>query len=838
MPQSTAAKYLQARKNHFWQWEEGFTVISIPNGSTIAYRQSITTILASLSGQGLPRFGSLLLTIIALNPNGKEALQEIHTILLRVPNLATTSINNALKFLTLLTEVPDTYKSGKRKLLLLRAVFDNSHGILSLDDSTDVVQFIKQSQPSPKDTLSTGLEADVEQDLKTIYVLGSRFNSVDDILQKIAQLPAIKEDLLLEREVDVKPENLVDALIADQRTERVGSLITTLWSGLNLPFHSRVPSQQALGGASDITTKGRLDQLLISEHANEEIVFLSRLANNEVLYLNREAPPTSNTMKRILLIDVSLKNWGTPKSISLATALAISLHPKTDIQCEAFAVGDSVQAMNIHSLDGLIDSLQIVEATLDCSAGIQKFFSLHPPSKNKEIFVLTERKGLERVAMQRVLNEFGEYIRYWILNDVTGAVDIYKHSKKSKRHVQHLELPLEKLWNQNRKRASAEPTTSDGNYPILLKQSQNSLGVRTTHNGEIFHLAKDKSLLRRYHQSTKLSKGWEIFYEKIPMFAEDDFEVGVLKNGDYVVLTFHRGKKEVMLLNMKTGVEKRINFNHRTSKRGQSFIFHDERFLFMSNHGSWNIDMEGNVTKVSESMQAQFAAREREIKQLTEQHSQTTGVFKNIKRVGINKDDSLMFNTHELTLGVNAHIKLKNNSQVAMDCRAKQASENYFEFNDGSHVTVDPLGLILLQSSDKTIPPIYIPSVLNSSLGVATRNEFAGNPYYYKEQLFEIMLMSHGEEPLAVIKTIRELTRTGLHKAKELATTAPCNLLYFFTGEEAKHAKDMLENAGAKVKIIPKDPAQTQLETISTTGFYDKHINEYISIIRMNGTTN
>lgn len=838
MPQSsTATTYLQALEGHFWQWEEDFTVVSIPNGSTIAYRQSIAAILKSLSGQGLPRFGSLLLAIVAMNPHGKKSLAEITTILQRVPNLAPTSINSALEFLTLLAEVPDTYKAGKRKILLLRTIFDKCHRILSLENSKDVAQLIKHSRPSPKDPLSTNLEDEVEQDLKTLYLLNSTFKNVDDILQKIAQLPAMQDELLLEKEVDTKPKNLIDEIIADQRTESVGVLITTIWSGLNLPFHSRVPSQQALGGASDITTKGRLDQLLISEHANEDILFLSRLANNEVLYLNREAPPTSNTMKRVLLVDVSLKNWGTPKTIAFSTVLAIALHPKTDIPCEAFAVGNSAQPMNVHSLDGLIDSLQIVEATLDCSAGIQKFFKLNPPSKNREIFVLTERTGAEGTAVQQVLNEFGERIRYSILVDASGTLDVYKHSKKSKRHIQHIELPIEKLWSQPRKRKPKELTQSTTNHPILLKQSRSFLGVRSTQNGEVFLLTKKKSLLRRYHQSSKVAKGWEIFYECIPMFTGDDFEIGLLRNGDYVILTFYRGRKELTLLNMRTKEEKKIDFRQWASKHRQGFIFHDEQFFYMSNDRELSISMDGNIRQHNTSMKAQFDARNREIKHLTETYSQTTGVFKNVKKAGINKSGNLMFNTHELTLDSNAHIRLRSNSNTTIEHSAAPVSENCFEFEDGSRATIDPLGIIVLQSSDETVLPIYIPSVLNSSLGVATMQEFAGNPYYCKEQLFEILLIETGKEPLSVIKAIRTLTEIGLSHAKELTNNTPCNVLYFFTETEADHAKNVLLNAGAEIKIIPKDPAYRTPTTISTTAFYQKYINDYISTVQMNGTT-
>ena len=57
-------------------------------------------------------------------------------------------------------------------------------------------------------------------------------------------------------------------------------------------------------------------------------VLMSRLANNESLFHHREVPPADNHYSRIILLDTTLKNWGTIKTISFATMLAIANHPK------------------------------------------------------------------------------------------------------------------------------------------------------------------------------------------------------------------------------------------------------------------------------------------------------------------------------------------------------------------------------------------------------------------------------------------------------------------------------------------------------------------------------
>jgi hypothetical protein len=41
------------------------------------------------------------------------------------------------------------------------------------------------------------------------------------------------------------------------------------------------PGEQPIGGVSDITNKGDLHRMLLSEYANEDEVFMNRIANNE-----------------------------------------------------------------------------------------------------------------------------------------------------------------------------------------------------------------------------------------------------------------------------------------------------------------------------------------------------------------------------------------------------------------------------------------------------------------------------------------------------------------------------------------------------------------------------
>lgn len=66
---------------------------------------------------------------------------------------------------------------------------------------------------------------------------------------------------------------------------------------------------------------------------------------------------------------------------------------------------------------------------------------------------------------------------------------------------------------------------------------------------------------------------------------------------------------------------------------------------------------------------------------------------------------------------------------------------------------------------------------------------------------FDVVLMSAGQNKIAVIKAIRELTGLGLKEAKELAESAPKNLKEGVSKDEAETVKGKLVEAGATVEV-------------------------------------
>jgi len=66
---------------------------------------------------------------------------------------------------------------------------------------------------------------------------------------------------------------------------------------------------------------------------------------------------------------------------------------------------------------------------------------------------------------------------------------------------------------------------------------------------------------------------------------------------------------------------------------------------------------------------------------------------------------------------------------------------------------------------------------------------------------FTVMLTSHGEKKIEVIKEVRALTGLGLKEAKELVEGSPKAVKEGVSKDEAEKVKAQLEKAGAKVEL-------------------------------------
>lgn len=744
-----ANDYFQTFEDYFWEWVDGGEVIAMPSGVTIAYRDYVREVLDYLKVQGLPPFGSLLLVLIATNSNGLHTLLtgfDVFTSTLKAKHVSAAGIaqvERALPFLRLLSQVPNEYKQGMKRILLLQTLFRDCHNGVSAKNAHKLTDAFQGRDMEKRFWYKQPFnEKHLYKEFKTLILLAEKFPTVEVLLEAMANVPQTPAVPVVEEKEEVPtaaPKDFVEQLIENDSSFHVGALIRRIWSGLNIPFHNMLPSEQPLGGVSDISNKGDFDKLLISEFAYDDITFMSRLANNEALYINREIPPASNPMHRVILLDVSLKNWGTPKTIAYALMLAIAKHPKTNMECTAFAVGSRYIPVGYNDIHAVIDALQHLDGSLDSADGLELFFKEHGKDKNIEVFYISSFDAVKATRMQQIMAEHHARFKYWIHTNAQGNVSIYQNRHGSKSHLQDMRLPLEELWSK-RPKVKAKPVTVPENlstpipseYPILFASSVNFKARLLAPDGEKFVVTSQKSVMRMVDKiESNYARGLELVYESLA-FAHGEYAVGKMKTGDYVLLAFNPLNRELYLINLNTGERQQIKFLGWKSHPTPKFVFSNDKFYYRNYQHGFAISVwpkpEVEILKPGTELAEMY-------KKLEEDESKlffpSMNVLKNITEIGITPNGTLLINAmHELRLNGNT-IMLTPAPREAQ-IRATRLKKKLFGFGEGSTVTIHPDGMLILQSANENILDIYIPTSVDISLGLAANGEFAGNAYFYK----------------------------------------------------------------------------------------------------------
>ena len=87
-------------------------------------------------------------------------------------------------------------------------------------------------------------------------------------------------------------------------------------------------------------------------------------------------------------------------------------------------------------------------------------------------------------------------------------------------------------------------------------------------------------------------------------------------------------------------------------------------------------------------------------------------------------------------------------------------------------------------------------------VAVAVAGAGAGGAEAAEEQTeFDVILLSHGDKKIQVIKEVRAITGLGLKEAKELVEAAPKAVKEAVNKDEAEKVKEKIEAAGGQVEV-------------------------------------
>jgi hypothetical protein len=598
-----------------------------------------------------------------------------------------------------------------------------------------------------------------------------------------------------------------------------------------------------LGGVSDLSNKGDFDKLLVSEFANDDLLFMSRLANNEALYLHREMPPITDKLQRIILIDISLKTWGIPKILGHAISLAISKHPKSKSESKVFLVGDSFLPMEYEGASTIIDGLQQVALNLFAEKGIAAFLNSNKQNKQLEIFYITTPEGLVYPEIAKLLAENHTLFKYIITTNIEGSIHFYKNKNNAFKHLQTIKLPLEKLWKNRLKSFEQKriPTIAQlsENYPLLLPipRKRNKL---IPFENEVYFVA-NKILFRIANFGNQANKkGCEMVLQNVPQ--NSIYELGKMDNGIVLFLSFNPQNREVIITNLDGFQNAKVYFNEWKSKPFNEFVYVRERFTFIfGNSGvfTFNPNFETKIIEIEKKeydsilFNNNYIERQKQIVDLNSSVQDLSfSILKKLKEVYINDEYRLVFNSHQLQIqAATQHLKFYTYNKMDKEIKEKakyNPTKKAFVFSDGSEISVNENGFFILKSSNLDIPSIYISSTIDNYLALATENYFTGYDYFYQIPYYTFYLHSSGREKITAIRTLKTYTGCGLNFAKEIIENTPNQFASYMKNDDAKKMVKQLQDIGCEISF---DDDKKEQKIISTKEFYDNFIQKFINQI-------
>ena len=797
-------EYFQSYDYYFWEWENEvhnaggvFETVTIPNGQTIAYEQYVMETLNLLAEESIPPFGSLLLAIVATNPDPKSGLDRIFEIVKTSFSIGEGSPShditvNCRSFLDKLSALPGDFKSSTKRKMLFQTIFSGCHNRLSKNTAESIMDEYKSNSHHLVRSANKipPSYANFQKDFRTLALLNNVFPDTNAIVAAIKNLPVLPGTAIeLEEEHAAKQmPDLLTQLTLNAKTFTIGSLIKRLWSGINIPMHHYASGKQPLGGVSDLTNKGDFGRMLLSEFANEDDVFMSRLANNEALYIEREVPPENDAFFRAILIDVSIKNWGTSKILAFASAIAIATHPKTDIKCRIFTVGDAYREVTYNTAEDIIDALEHLSADLSPAAGARAFFESDILQQAPEVFIISSTDSQRTPAFRQVISDFYASIHYILEPDVSGSITFYKIANKGRKFIQQLSLPLEELWNSTPKtpeNTGKKRTKTKGyaevQYPILYPLPQQEM-VRFVLGPYIYLLTPGRSLYKTFVNENDYHnkyKGAELIFENLSVKSGGIHTLASSEN-NLILISYYEKDQLVSYHNLDTAEYHKTEFKLADDNSYKIQAWHDtdgeliETYLFnFEAKKGYILRLKNNkieislTSNVSEVMQLHVEG----IKKINNlAHKPGNNILQNLPLVCIDDKSRLRFSAkHVLEMHFNTHSDRYDQLTITVNRVGKpriHATYNNlgngrgeFSFPDGSRIQKNSKGLLTLTSSNNDIPVIYLPLSTQFSLGIATENDFAGNIYFYNPQreLTQLSLREFDSKYLKpFIKTIED----------------------------------------------------------------------------------
>ncbi len=473
----TAIRYLSTPTGAFWCWAEEGRVVTWKRGSVITFREELGSILHRLAPRGLPELDAVLLLIAAIRetwPDESQPARDRHK-----------KLSQLFADLDRIHKLPqDLSYSIEAKQDLAEAVFETVPRVITPEVAKLVCEILVQGM------------------VRSIYFIpnlpllqGGRVQTTDSLVRELREFSwslerTTAETLKLRRqtgldEVPLPADVIVPAepvairallqkLAFDEELSGVARIARQLSAVLHLPRTITDSDEMPLGGISDISNRGTLDRLLLSELAHDDLTLATRVALNEALYLRRETPPSPPPRRRHVLIDSGLRMWGLPRFFATGVLLSLASTGAEGSSLLAYrAADDHVEPVDLTSSNGLIQHLAALNTELHPGESLDEFAQrIVEDGEVGDVVIITSETVMTDPDFQRALSELSIAPIYLATVNRDGEFELWSKGTRGTKQVTSLKLDLEDLLKRpNRSKQATEALVDskiDSNLPFFF----------------------------------------------------------------------------------------------------------------------------------------------------------------------------------------------------------------------------------------------------------------------------------------------------------------------------------------------------------------------------------
>jgi hypothetical protein len=470
-----ALNYLRAPSDGLWRWAEDGAVLVWRDGGTIAFREEIIQLVEWLVPNGLPPFGAMVLLLAACRgkiPNVADIVKESAAplppamgqdavLLVAARKQLKNQVEAAIGQLARVAQLASGLDAGvKAKRALTEAVFEPAKTERHLE-ARAVLRGMRETASYPELSApeSPGLPGNY---LRHIHIVaeGLKPHTAESLSLRLRTgLDALPRELDANLPKSERARRLIEELGRHREHGAMARAARELMAAIRLPRRLGESEHLPIGGVADITNRGHLDRLLLSELAHDDMVLSARMALNEALYLRREPPLREPPGALALLLDSGVRLWGIPRVLAAAVALALIARDKHRHEILAWRPrGRQLEAVDLLSRDGLTQHLGVLEPSAHPGESIKMFAGAVSTNAQNQTVLITHRDTLDDPEFRRALAENPAAPGYVATVDREGRFELHATPLARRTPLCEADLNLEGIFDD---RAGVPPIKTE-----------------------------------------------------------------------------------------------------------------------------------------------------------------------------------------------------------------------------------------------------------------------------------------------------------------------------------------------------------------------------------------